>query len=296
MQEERRWDSIRSELLVWAAHQYNGIGMRERRDSWILRILDKINPNYEDFTTVFWKTIYLPENWHTRGAKSKTATLAHELQHVEDRWWSLLYLLPHLLGIIPIIIFAAVSGWTALVPLFAALCIYSAYALSFPESTKTEKIAGLSVSTLVVMICGIAATGGNFLWAVLGAALISPLPNYLGLAYFRAKFEAKGYAVGMYVMATKCWNFSTDLEARREEQRINLRVQDLLSGSAYYWAAPKYLLRKIWTPYYRDLVAANTEQSAPVHREKPPSKVLEFIEIRLQQELKNPLHPTLPSR
>lgn len=213
METEEKWRKAYTMLSTWKSIRYSGsIDMKPRSQSWILRTLDRVF-GMSGFTTVLWKTIYYPSNWQKLADKQRFGILAHELQHIEDRWMQPLYLLPHILALIPII--AVCTG----------LC--------------------------------------SPLWLLVAGLLASPLPNWLGLGFFRAWFEVRGYSMQMFIARTTVGKSHLDTTTSR--------VSAYMTTGTYYWPMPiKWLANAIISPHYKrceDLrIPVNSETAAVVDR------------------------------
>ena len=106
------------------AEQGKGVQILYKHESWLMRLINKVlfwmpkGSFMENFTTTIGSTIYLAGSYSSRAAASdsETATIAHELVHVEQFQrlglvpMSLAYLFPHWLGIFSLGAFLALTG------------------------------------------------------------------------------------------------------------------------------------------------------------------------------------------
>lgn len=98
-----------------------------------------------------------------------------------------------------------------------------------------------------------------WLWLCLGLAcvLLTPLPNYLGLAYMRAKLEARAYAVSAAVLE---WN-EMGPGPKCAESFFNWVSVSVMGGPQYYWPMPNRVRAK------KLLAQAYAELNLPVGHE-----------------------------
>lgn len=147
----------------------------------LAKLLKFMNPNFMDYTTTIWNTIYVGQAYTVDVQRNPTlppivqnaagfALLAHEIQHVADRRTiAATYLLPHILSLPLFIIAPFLALWPAL------------------------------------------------LTALVGIVLLTPLPNFAFLSWGRAWAEIRGYAMGIYAnerAAHKSFAYRTELVAR----------------------------------------------------------------------------------
>lgn len=63
--------------------QVKKINIKPRTNNWIVRLMDKVNHNWSDYTTVIYKTIYTCKDWNNYTWNDKFIILSHEEEHIK---------------------------------------------------------------------------------------------------------------------------------------------------------------------------------------------------------------------
>jgi hypothetical protein len=210
------------------------------------------NPNYARYNTtrypdIFWaegrKREVLSNEWRV------TKTRAHEAVHMWDRKrmgqiFNLIYASPHLWALVCFLLFAVFGGLFALMfkwwaGLICLGCLFAGLGIGYIMPRKRVWFmiwAGLgAVSCLGLAIW---FTRWQTFYLVGAILLMSPVLNYLGLAYGRAWAEFRGYAMSL---AMNYWRHGSIQDAS-----LDWIVKHFVSGD-YYWMLPwkGYVRRKM---------------------------------------------------
>ena len=172
-----------------------------KNQSWLHKVLGfflkPVNPGYmTDFVTTLGSNVAFPSKEHYLSKpQGSFNVLAHEFVHACDHkkspvWFTLSYLFPQLLGLLPLLVFGLLTGRNALLltlPFFAYLACCAI--------TQWSRIAAISV-----LILGMVGTlylswtlvGWTTLWFLGGLLLLGPWPSP-----GRTHWEKRGYAMSL---------------------------------------------------------------------------------------------------
>lgn len=152
------------------------------------------------YTTTVYPIVYFPtKDYYESQPRSSVTTLAHEFVHLRDmqanpHWFRLSYILPQLLGILPLIVFG-ILAWShtwilgILVGSYLLGCLVAKKSLGLFWCATVGGIVAAGVLAVLLTGWHSAAFFG-------GLALLAPWP-----APWRTKWELRGYTMNMAIMA-----------------------------------------------------------------------------------------------
>lgn len=184
------------------------------------------NPDYMTrFTTTMGDTVWFPsEAYYIEDPHRSLVILAHEYVHLWDQKqgrlrFKLSYMFPQVLGVLPLLVFAVLSGawaWLVLLPLIGYLL-----ACLTAKVSKVLFAAVLGVALLGTFGLAWWLVGWKICLLLAGLAFFAPWP-----APWRVKLEERGYAMNL---AISIWRGFPINESYRESL-----IEHFCSGEYFF--------------------------------------------------------------
>jgi len=188
-------------------------------------LLRPVNPGYmTDFVTTLGTNVAFPsEKDYKARTQASFNVLAHEFVHACDYkkspvWFSLMYLFPQILCLLPLIVFGAFLGWRAVL-LALPLAVY----------LLSCAIAKWRVVSLTLLVLGLLGTiylswfmaGWSTLWFLGGLFCLGPWPSP-----GRTHWEKRGYAMTLALYQWLGYPIT---------ERLKTHTEDHFVTSQYYF-------------------------------------------------------------
>jgi len=183
-------------------------------------LLGPVNPGYlGDFVTTLGTNVAFPtESDYLSKPQSSFNVLAHEFVHACDHkkhpvWFSLSYLFPQVVGLLPLLVFGILAGKGALLlgpPLLAYLgcCVLA-------KLSRVAAIIILALSVVGSLVLTWFLVGWSSLWLLGGLALMAPWP-----APGRTHWEQRGYAMSLALYQWQGYPISDRLKTYTEDHFV----------------------------------------------------------------------------
>jgi hypothetical protein len=188
-------------------------------------LLKPVNPGYmTEFVTTLGTGVAFPsEKYYTSKPQRSFNVLAHEFVHACDHkrnplWFTLSYLFPQILCVIPLAVFVFLAGWKAVL-LLLPLTVYLLACV----------VARWRVLSIILLVLGLAGAlclsgflaGWSSLWFLGGLLCLGPWPSPS-----RTHWEKRGYSMSLALCQ---WlGYSTD-------ERLKTNMEDHFVTSQYYF-------------------------------------------------------------
>ena len=204
-----------------------GFKVKFKDESTFMKVLGFLsfpfNPKFMgSYTTTIGKTVYFPSRAGYEASPGKSfRTLAHEFVHMWDGglWFSLSYLFPQVLAVIPLLVFA-VLAWPHT---WLLSMLLGGYILAAGVAQKSLVGFAVVLGTVGLVMVGLTIflTGWSVLALVSALVCLAPWP-----APWRAHWELRGYRMSL---AVDQWlSGRTSLEVRD-------RIVEHFVGPDYYF-------------------------------------------------------------
>jgi len=148
------------------------------------------------FVTTIGSTVYFPKKLYKWDPRSTFLTLAHEMVHVHDRqkhglWFTLSYLLPQLLALVPLVAFAVLAwpqSWIVLIPVVGYLvgCLVARWHIALFYGVVALSMGSAGYLGFLV--------GWPALLLAAAVVLALPWPSP-----WRTRWEVRGYSMNVAV-------------------------------------------------------------------------------------------------